>query len=317
VYIHGRPFCVKERDNPFKALANRGVRADDVEEAEVLLKLEVLEEARRYGGRLLALDETAPEECGLAAKGELIHYWEEGVYGHVVWTPREMYELAKLELTHPLLYHRVPITDELAPAEPDFDRIVQHMTSAHTANANAVYVFNCALGRGRTTTGLCTAGLIWRAIANERQAVKWNVGSARVLTDGSDADYAWGEYAAVRSLAGRIPAGPDRKAFTDTVIDACAHMQNLRSDILHKKKTADNTSEKPKKRTEALATGCKYLERYLYLFLFEGYVCCNIDKTSSLYKAPPAGRAPATFKEWLDGVLGDTLYSILDNLNLD
>jgi hypothetical protein len=36
VYIHGRPFCVKERDNPFKALANRGVRADDVEEAEVL-----------------------------------------------------------------------------------------------------------------------------------------------------------------------------------------------------------------------------------------------------------------------------------------
>jgi hypothetical protein len=42
---------------------------------------------------LLALDETAPEECGLAAKGELIHYWEEGVYGHVVWTPREMYAL--------------------------------------------------------------------------------------------------------------------------------------------------------------------------------------------------------------------------------
>ena len=42
---------------------------------------------------------------------------------------------------------------------------VRHMQAGHAADADTRYVFNCALGRGRTTTGLSIACLAWRAIA--------------------------------------------------------------------------------------------------------------------------------------------------------
>ena len=85
VYIHGRPFSVKERDAPFKAMENKGIQISDVEQAEVLLKLEVIDEARANGGRLLVLDESVPGEAGaLCAKGELYSYWELNVSGATV-----------------------------------------------------------------------------------------------------------------------------------------------------------------------------------------------------------------------------------------
>jgi len=316
VYIHGRPFCVKERDNPFKALENKGVAASDVEQAEVTLKLEVLEEARRCGGRLLVLDESVPSEGGLCAKGELVHYYEEHVHAAAVWTPRELYEHAKLQLTTPLTYHRVPITDEVAPQEEDFDAIARHMREAHAADAASVYVFNCALGRGRTTTGLCTACLTWRAIAGDGQKAQWDMGGVRAMGAGGGMDYSWGEFVAVRTLCALMPSGNERKAFADRVIDQCAHMQNLRLDVAAKKEVVDNEKEKAKKRDAALVTGKKYLERYLYLVLYEGYVCCCLDTRSSVYSPPGDGRAPLRFKEWLDQVMGDTLYSALDGLQL-
>lgn len=99
-----------------------------------------------------------------------------------------------LQTGAPLQYHRVPITDEQAPREQDFDALVRqmraapsqhpstlpstaeravpsacmqvrHMQAGHAADADTRYVFNCALGRGRTTTGLSIACLAWRAIA--------------------------------------------------------------------------------------------------------------------------------------------------------
>ena len=43
-------------------------------------------------------------------------------------------------------------------------------------------------------------------------------------------------------------------------------------------------------RDAALVTGKKYLERYLYLVLYEGYVCCCLDTRSSVYRPPGDGR---------------------------
>ena len=318
VYIHGRPFSVKERDTPFKAMENKGIQLSDVEQAEVLLKLEVIDEARRFGGRLLVLDESPPGEGGLCAKGSLFSYWETNVNGASVWTPREMYEIVRLQEGYSLSYFRVPITDEQAPHEEDFDAIVHHMQNGHTNDANTVYVFNCALGRGRTTTGLTIACLTWRAIATDAQVSSWDLSSVRRLS-GEPADYAWGEYAAVRTLTAMLPSGVDRKAFVDCVIDRCAHMQNLRADILPKKRDADNGALAAKKRDAALSTGRKYLERYLYLILFNGYVCRNVDQKSSQYRPPQRGsKGPVGFKQWLDEQqIGESLYPMLDGLTLE
>ena len=84
-----------------------------------------------------------------------------------------------------------------------------------------------------------------------------------------------------------------------------------------KKLVAEDANAKPKKREAALSTGKKYLERYLYLILFEGYVCCVLDSKSGLYRSPVDGRPPLGFKEWLEESIGSTLYSTLDALTLE
>ena len=85
------------------------------------------------------------------------------------------------------------------------------------------------------------------------------------------------------------------------------------------KRVAEDANAKPKKREAALSTGKKYmyLERYLYLILFEGYVCCVLDGKSGLYRPPVDGQPPVGFKEWLEESIGSTLYSTLDALTLE
>ena len=149
--IHGRPFSVKERDTPFKAMENRGIQLSDVEQAEVLLKLEVLDEARRFGGKLLVLDETAPGDAGgLCAKGELFSYFEVNLHGGTVWTPREMYEQIGLRTGRMIHYHRVPITDEQAPHEDDCaplpaPQLSMPLPDQHPSRKSTVHVLACSL----------------------------------------------------------------------------------------------------------------------------------------------------------------------------
>lgn len=58
-------------------------------------------------------------------------------------------------------YLRVPVTDEKAPKDSDFEVLVQRL---HDVPSDAVLVFNCQMGRGRTTTGMIIASLLhlWR-----------------------------------------------------------------------------------------------------------------------------------------------------------
>lgn len=136
------------------------------------------------------------------------------------------------------------------------------MHAAHTRDPKSVYVFNCALGRGRTTTGLTIACLTWRAIAHDTQLASWDLSNVRMLPLAvacggqpphlsEAAHFGWGEYAAVVELVALLPSGCERKAFVDCVIDHNAHMQNLRKDILPKKQDAEKCAT-----ARARALGC-------------------------------------------------------------
>ena len=73
-----------------------------------------------------------------------------------------------------------------------------------------------------------------------------------------------------------------------------------------------------KKREAALLTGRRYLERYIYLLLFNAHVCRNVDRKSSQYVSPSASGRVASFKEWIEGdhELRRRLYPLLDGLRL-
>lgn len=270
IYIHGRPFCTKERSSPFKNLENVGIARASVEQAEAVLKQEVLAEAARFGGSLLVTDETKPMDNAVAAWGESYSYWEVGITPDTVCTARELYQQLREDGVYSVRYHRVPITDESPPHEADFDTILSCMGSTVEKRA---FVFNCQLGRGRTTTGMTIACIAWRSIAGPLfNPAEWDVAPVRLMpgslieqakqlesrpADGGGADepedeidggdLEWGEYLAVVKLVSRLSSGAERKRFVDCVIDKCEQMQNLRRDILVKKDRAE-THPSPQKR---------------------------------------------------------------------
>lgn len=54
-------------------------------------------------------------------------------------------------------YMRVPITDEKAPKDSDFELLIRRLWNVPL---DAAMVFNCQMGRGRTTTGMVIATLV-------------------------------------------------------------------------------------------------------------------------------------------------------------
>ena len=71
-------------------------------------------------------------------------------------TPKEVYQALKAE-GYRVDYHRVPLTDGVAPGEAAFDMFFEHLKDAR---AEDPLVFNCQMGSGRTTTGMVMGCLI-------------------------------------------------------------------------------------------------------------------------------------------------------------
>lgn len=55
-------------------------------------------------------------------------------------------------------YLRVPVTDEKAPKDADFALLTKRLWDVPDG---AALVFNCQMGRGRTTTGMIIASLLY------------------------------------------------------------------------------------------------------------------------------------------------------------
>ena len=79
---------------------------------------------------------------------------------------REAYELVNATEGAPAVtYVRVPITDETAPDEGDFDQLVAELRETALALTDeTALVFNCQMGRGRTTTGMVCGSILLLAV---------------------------------------------------------------------------------------------------------------------------------------------------------
>lgn len=92
---------------------------------EKQLKVDVLLEAERYGGRFLLHDESED--------GNLISFWVDTTAEGAVLTSREMFARCLNVDSH---VHRIPITDEQAPLPSTFDQFVQELH----CNKSGLYV---------------------------------------------------------------------------------------------------------------------------------------------------------------------------------
>lgn len=243
-YVNGQPYVLREVERPFSNLELTGVSGERVEAMEARLAVDVQAEAAAYGGRLLVSAELDD--------GRVTEQW---VTVESVQTPASLAASLAAE-GYPLSYVRIPITDEKAPKGRDCDAIA---TRCAAASADTALIFNCQMGRGRTTTAMVVATLVTlRLHPGSDTAVP--VAVPQLLPDAPDAALLRGDYAVIRSLLRVVENGREAKAAADAAIDRCSAMQNLREAVLTYRRGLNHEADE-KRREAALARGVEYLER--------------------------------------------------------
>ncbi|XP_074303708.1 uncharacterized protein LOC141638201 isoform X2 [Silene latifolia] len=284
-------FCVTLKDlSPILSIRDR------VEDMESRLKQDILLEAARYGNKILVTDEL-PD-------GQMVDQWEP-VTIDLVKTPLEVYEELKVE-GFLVKYERVPVTDEKSPKESDFDILVDKISHEELSTQ---IIFNCQMGRGRTTTGMVVATLIYfNRIGASGISRSISIGRVSDMNNGADSLLSSeeairrGEYTVIRSLIRVLEGGVEGKRQVDKVIDRCASMQNLREAIATYRNSILHQPDEMK-REASLSFFVEYLERYYFLICFAVYLHTKSAVTSTV---------ECSFAEWMSA--RPELYSILRRL---
>jgi hypothetical protein len=272
IMIDGEPYCVKSRENPF---VNQEKIPGDLTSLEARLREEILKETQRYNGRFLLHGEQLSGPTEVGALGEVYAFWKR-VEPAGVQTIRQVYS------NHPKVsFWRWPITDEQSPEERDFEVLLDILETERPA----AVVFNCQMGRGRTTTGMVLARVIWQVL--------WGAGIPPAPATNRTA------FPLVENLVRRLGCQTEKRALDDA-IDAASAMQNLRECILKYFQKGAKEQRKAK----------NYMERYIYLLLFTVYLHATAGKGTQ------AGNGRVAFRGWVSSQPNVRIYEVLDDLHL-
>ncbi|CAG04802.1 unnamed protein product, partial [Tetraodon nigroviridis] len=176
-----------------------------------------------------------------------------------------------------LVYKRIPLADCSAPREEDFDKLLEAMKSALAEDSHSAFVFNCSNGKGRTTTAMVVAVLSL-----------WHFNGFPEFADDEivsvpDAKYTKGEFEVVMQLVRLLPDGHRMKREVDMALDCVSETMtpmhyHLREIIISTYRQIK--SAKTEKESEPLLLRSpQYLERYIYLILFNTYL--HLEKKNS------------------------------------
>jgi len=287
LYVVGRPHVLRLVDRPLVNVEQKGVSTKMVEAMENSLKRDAIRELRANGGRILLHDEVEDPPNTYT----VIPLWER-VTEEDIMTPRDVFDLMAKE-GYKVDYARVAITDEQAPLPAALGEIFERVKRA--LNETGDLIFNCQMGRGRTTSGMVVASLVATAL---------NLDPAWKQSDDSEADvdpydmiegyseetaYLQGEYRTILQLVGVLSHGKLAKRLTDRAIDRMQDVQNLRKAIYDYKLKAEASDRSSSKYKSLMSIGINYLYRYGTLIAFANYLA-EVGESKSC----------ATFPAWLE-----------------
>jgi hypothetical protein len=171
-------------------------------------------------------------------------------------------------------------------------------------------IFNCQMGRGRTTQGLVITYLMKLIVGKTplvedpdfflpddlEESDQFMLHSPNSTPDGVDANlekgYKGGQYNLVLQLIAVLQYGKLAKYLTDMAIDACDHMQNLRVAIYDYRIRLAALPMDSEKYQMTFLIGCNYLVRYFYLITFADYLIEEWSRCEDLER-------PISFSKWL------------------
>ncbi|PPQ64598.1 hypothetical protein CVT26_001996 [Gymnopilus dilepis] len=272
VYVAGRPHVLRLVNRPLENVEATGVTTAIVEGMEASFKKDILQELRQGNGRILLHDEVE-ERPGVFS---IIPIWEQ-VDEADIMTPRDVFELI-IKQGYRIDYDRVAITDEQAPLPGALAHILDRVRSGLSVAGD--FVFNCQMGRGRTTTGMITACLIASTMDWPNQDFNEVVAEDELTVemynamDGPSEEevYLAGEYKTILQLVGVLSHGKIAKRLTDRAIDLMQDVQNLRKAIYDNKLKVEASEKGSLKEQKLRNITVNYLYRYGALIVFANYL---------------------------------------------
>ncbi|XP_042252535.1 paladin isoform X3 [Thunnus maccoyii] len=201
-----------------------------------------------------------------------------------------------------LVYKRIPLPDCSAPREEDFDKLLEAMKSSLAEDSHSAFVFNCSNGKGRTTTGMVVSVL-----------TLWHFNGFPEFADDEivsvpDAKYTKGEFEVVMQLVRLLPDGHRMKREVDMALDSVSETMtpmhyHLREIIICTYRQI-KSGKTEKECQQLLLRSLQYLERYIYLILFNTYL--HLEKKDSWQRS---------FTVWMEQVAARAgVYDILNQL---
>ncbi|TFK69694.1 hypothetical protein BDN72DRAFT_767637 [Pluteus cervinus] len=288
IYVAGRPHVLRLVNRPLENVEATGVTTQTVEAMEQSFKKDVLRELRAGKGRILLHDEVE-ERPGVFS---IIPIWEV-VSKDDIMTPSEVFEKIVKE-GYRIDYGRVAITDEQAPLPGALSQLLDRVRSGMSQAGD--FIFNCQMGRGRTTTGMVTACLIsstmnWQSHADEVLDSDDAIPDIFDSLDGPSEEEAYlhGGYKTILQLVGVLSHGKAAKRLTDQAIDLMQDVQNLRKAIYDYKVKAEACEKGSLKGQKLSNLAVHYLYRYGTLIVFANF----------LIEVQEGQIAGVSFPEWL------------------
>lgn len=284
LYVGDRPFVFRDLAAPYVNVELTGIETKKIETVEQQLKIDVLNEADMYNGKFLVHDEANP--------GELVGMWEDASED-TVKTTREVYNEV-VDKGYRCMMLRLPVTDEQSPEIRDFDLMVDALLpsiAAHMDRRETLsFVFNCQMGRGRTTTGMVICCLLIGLVIPEYFAELHNR-YYEALNDKSLSEMSKGNYGIVNQLKRVLMNGRKAKDRVDLVLEACSKMQNLRTAIEALALVQQSPDFTEGQRARAHHAGVHYLVRYFNLIVFSVYLEEEYNRMQKQMRC--------TFEEWM------------------
>ncbi|OXH32476.1 hypothetical protein J008_03246 [Cryptococcus neoformans] len=287
LYINSRPHVLRLVDKPLTNVETTGVTAAVVERMEVAMKQDVLKELRQSEGRLLLHDEVETKPGCY----EIIPIWETCQESDIL-TPRELYESVISE-GYKVDYMRVAITDEQAPLPVTFQVVVDRV--AEGLKQGTDFVFNCQMGRGRTTTGMTVASLIATIASNDSPFDGGFLSDEEEEEEEAVAEatqYLNGEYKTILQLVTVMSHGKEAKRITDRAINLMEGVQNLRKAVYDFKLQVDAAEPGSAKHKTQTTRAINYLYRYGALVVLANFLLEMKEEGIPLEKTD--------FPAWLD-----------------
>jgi hypothetical protein len=266
LYVGDRPFVLRDLANPYVNVELTGITPAKIESIEAELRDDCLRDAAKYNDQFLIHDEITPGVMG--------GLWEPGTPDQII-TIRDIYDQAAANGAR-VTFVRLPVTDEQMPEIRDFDILIQALLPDIIASVNypdqeaLSLVFNCQMGRGRTTTGMVVACMLIGLVRPEFYDILKE--SYPQLYPADATKWGNGHYSVVNELMRVLVDGRDAKKRLDYILEACDAMQNLRTAIEVFKNQYESAESSESARARAVHHGKHYLIRYYFLIVINSYL---------------------------------------------